>query len=399
MIRIKEFLRRPLLTLRSSFLLAGLLLLAASCQSTKLGPYSRSDIENNVYFTYFKAQKDKKLLGKISASAYNLFRATYPEYLKDIEQNITRKTLLTELPEGLIHGDVHALQMAWRNGDPFLDDWDTVAQGPLWLDLVRLEMSSRILAKEQGLRAYPEAPCLESYKYTFTTGKKLLSAKALRPGKKDEEITHDFSTHPVWKGAAKNDAPSAELESAIDNWILKNPSLPIKTRFPKRKLISGVGSLTKEKVLMLDTNKQLWELKEVDSDPLENFTSSKDKNKGCSRYDALNKSLTEMKTNSPILGCLSWKNRTFTLLRWDASYWSPDDKDFKNTQELVNHTEWMCSELARFHKTSLNEVETRHWILALRGNQTLAVRLKRLGDTVYKNIEDAFRMVLLEHNP
>jgi hypothetical protein len=370
----------------------------ASCQATRLGPFSKSDIENNLYFSFFKAQKDKKVLGKISSSSYNLMRATFPEYLSDISKQIQGQSLLEEMPQGLIHGDFHPLQMAWREGEAQLDDWDTVSHGPLWIDIVRMESAAKLLAKEQGLRAYPESPCLNSYKEGFLTKKKPASSKAIRPGAKDEELHQDFSKHPVWKNAERNSAVPSNLEAALNTWIQQNPELPIKTFHPKRRLVSGVGSLNKEKVLILDTQNQLWELKEVDSQPLSVLGTSKNPLEGCARYEELQKNLAGLSKKSPVVSCWNWEGRTFTLLRWDARYWSPSDKDFKDTDQLVSHVQWMCSEMAQFHRQSLSEIDQRHWILALQSNKNLKLRLQNLSERVFKNIEDGFRMILLENH-
>jgi len=360
----------------------------SSCSTPRVGPYTQKEIQENVYFHYFRKLEDNKLRKKILASSYTLMRSTYPEFLLDVKRIEASSRLLEDLPPALIHGDFHPLQMAWRNGDAVLDDWDTVHEGLPWMDVVRMEASAKLLAGEEGLRAYPDSVCLEAYADYFTTGKPSGKARALRPVDKQEELFEDFSQHPVWKNAASATEIPKDLLEAFHSWISSNPELPVTATDPMKHLVSGVGSLLKQKVLVLDTQKKLWELKEVDASPGE-----------CSNYTKLQDVFTQVgvaQGQNPIQSCWSWQGRVFTLLRWDLRYWSPDAKDFKNTAQLVDHVRWSCEKLAEFHKASLDPVATRNWTLALKSPAPLKTRLRALSQEVFKTYQSGYRMIMLE---
>jgi hypothetical protein len=380
------FLRHRVLT--SLTLMAGLLALS-SCAARKLGPYTQEKIRNNLYFSFYKAQRDRKMLERISTSSFNLLRATYPEFLSDLERHLRKGDLLETLPTGLIHGDFHPQQMAWRNGVALLDDWDTVETGPLWRDIVRMESASQLLAHEEGLRAYPQSPCWDAYIQSFTKQKILSTDYALKPIAKNEEDTPDFSQNPAWKKAQNADKIPPDLLVAVNTWLTEQNDLPIKLSDPKKRLVSGIGSLLKEKIIFLDPKKQLWELKEVetlgDGEP-------------CARYQQFDEVQTKLFSEPAVHGCWSWQGRSFTLLKWSARYWSPNTKDFKTTENLIRHTQWMCSELATFHKASLDDLAIRQWSLALQSETPLKQRISRLSDIIFKNYLDAHRMILLEQS-
>ncbi|MEO5668258.1 MAG: hypothetical protein ABIR96_09385 [Bdellovibrionota bacterium] len=364
-----------------------LVLLIASCATPKIGPYTQAEIQENIYFHFFRKLSNAKLRKKIVASPYTLMRSTYAEFEIQLGQQAPEGGLLYTLPQGLAHGDFHPLQMAWRNGSPVLDDWDTVETKPLWTDLVRMESAARLLASSEGLRAYPESVCIDAYADRFTSGKQSGKAHALRPSAKNEELFEDFSQHPLWKNADSADKIPSDLLVAMKEWIVSRPDLPFKADAPLKHHISGVGSFLKEKILALDADKKLWELKEVDTSP-----------GGCARYEKLMTVFTKLdgsEGENPVRACWSWQGRTFTLLKWDIRYWGPDANDFKSASLLADHVRWMCEKLAEFHQASLSETEIRDWTLALKAVAPLKTRLRELSTEAFKAYQDGYRMILL----
>jgi hypothetical protein len=353
-----------------------------------VGPYTQQEIQENIYFHYFRKLSDNKLRKKIAASSYTLMRSTYPEFKLDLQRISPSSRFLEALPQGLIHGDFHPLQMAWRNGDPVLDDWDTVQKAPLWTDIVRFEVAARLLASEEGLRGYSESTCLESYAARVVSAKSSGAARALRPTPKQEELFQDFSTHPSWAKAESESNIPKDLLADFRAWIDARTDLSIKSTDPMKRLVSGVGSYLKEKILILDAEKRLWELKEVDARPGD-----------CANYESLASLLDKLGAialKNPVRACWNWKGRNFTLLRWDIRYWSPDAKDFKSAVQLTDHVRWMCERLAEFHQAGLSESEIRDWRLALKSPAPLAQRLREISDDAFKSYQSGYRMIMLE---
>jgi len=360
-----------------------------SCSTSTEGPYSAKEIQENIHFHHFRKVSDPKLQKKILDSSYALMRATYPEFLIDVKRLDPGGSLLETLPRGLAHGDFHPLQMSWRNENAALDDWDTVEHKALWHDLVRMESAARLLASEEGLRGYPESVCIDSYAARFVTSKPgKIQGQPLKPSPQKIESFEDFSTHPVWQKADDPSRIPPQLLEDFRAWIMSKPDLPFKSNAPMKRLVSGVGSLMKEKVLVLDARQQLWELKEVDALA-----------GGCARYEALSKTLQTLgssATPNPVHACWSWQERSFTLLRWDARYWGPDTDDFRSAAELGEHVRWMCENLADFHKASLDTRAIREWTLALRSAAPVRTRLREISSGAFKSYQDAYRMILAE---
>jgi hypothetical protein len=376
-------------------LLAPLALLSlVQCSSPRIGPYTQKEVDENIYFHYFRKLEDKKLRAKIAKSPYALMRSTYPEFVIAVGRAPAAKALLAELPRGLIHGDFHPLQMSWRNGEAYLDDWDTVTTGELWQDIVRQDAAAKILASSEGLRGYPDSVCLDAYAKVFVSGKSSGKGQALAPSTKQGESIEDFSKHPVWEKAEDEKEIPKELLAALREWIPSQTNLPIKNTDPMKRLVSGVGSLLKQKILVLDESKRLWEMKEVDA-----------RADGCASYAKLAASFAKLATlslpatpapSNPVHACWQWKDRTFTLLKWDARYWSPDAEDFKSAPALVEHVTWACEKLADFHRTSLDAKQSREWALALKGSAPLKSRLKEITTAVFKSYQDGYRMILAD---
>lgn len=363
-------------------------LLVSSCSTPRVGPYTQQEIQENIYFHYFRKLSDNKLRNKISASSYTLMRSTYPEFLLDLQRINPSSRFLEALPQGLAHGDFHPLQMAWRNGEPVMDDWDTIQRAPLWTDIVRFEVAARLLASEEGLRGYPESACLESYTARVLTGKPSGAARALRPTPKQEELFQDFSEHPTWNKAESESKIPKDLLADFRLWIGTQTGLAITPADPMKRLVSGVGSFLKEKILVLDAQKKLWELKEVDARPGD-----------CANYESLIKveeKLGPQALKNPVQACWNWKGRNFTLLKWDIRYWGPDTKDFKSAVQLSDHVRWMCERLAEFHHASLSESEQRDWRLALKSPAPLRLRLREISDDAFKAYQSGYRMIMLE---
>lgn len=351
-----------------------------ACQSNKNPPNPNP---KNFYAEFLLQQKDAQLLKKISNSPYNLMRATYNEFVKDVNRQQLGFPSLGFASQGLIHGDFHPLQMARRQGKAELDDWDTVSQGPLWQDIVRMESSALLLSKDQGLRAYPDLPCWNAYSSQFVRNIILSPlAKPLEPSQDQKEVYKDFSIHPVWQSAESIHNLQPDLLVAIENWLDNESSLPINNQSPKKRLKSGVGSLLKEKIIFLDAQKQLWELKEVTGEIADS---------GCGRFQLLEQNFKKRPSqNLPIKKCWDWNQRTFVLLKWDQSYWSPKHTDFENTTSLVNHVQWMCSELAQFHKASLSTQQAREWSLSIYKNPVFENRIRKLSHNIATSYLQAF---------
>ncbi len=362
--------------------------LQTSCSTPRVGPYTQQEIQDNIYFHYFRKLSDAKLQKKIATSSYTLMRSTFAEFKLDLQRISASNRFLEALPQGLTHGDFHPLQMAWRNGDPVLDDWDTVQKGPLWIDVVRFEVAARLLAGEEGLRGYPESSCLESYSARLVSGKRSGAARALRPLAKQEELFQDFSQHPIWAKAENESKIPKDLLADFRSWIDAGPDLPIKSTDPMKRLVSGVGSYLKEKILILDAQKKLWELKEVDAGPGD-----------CSSYESLSKlekKLGPQALQEAVRACWTWKGRNFTLLQWDIRYWSPATKDFKSAVQLADHVRWMCERIAEFHEGSLSESEIRDWRMALKSPAPLRQRLREISDAAFTTYQSGYRMIMLE---
>jgi hypothetical protein len=373
-----------------------LILALASCASRSVEPYTRAEIQENIYFHYFRKLDDSRLRQRSTQSSYHLLRSTYPEFLLDLRRLEPGRGLFDTLPQGLMHGDFHMQQMAWRDGQPVLDDWDTVEWGSLWIDLIRLDVSARLTAQEVGLRGYPEDSCIEAYSARFVSDKALNQGRPLPPPEAQDKSVQDFSQHPVWIKAAHEREIPPELLAAFREWLGAHPQLGPRPTDPMKRLVFGVGSYLNEKVIVLDSQKQLWELKEVDTHPMESIGWRPSKN-GCARYEKLAQVSASLPNNSgagSVKACWSWQGRTFTLLKWDLDYWSPSTADFKTLPQLVNHTQWMCERLAEFHKASLDEVSTRHWALALKSRTPLRTRLIELSTEAFKTYQEGYRMIL-----
>lgn len=367
-------------------LMIALGLVTISCATRTKAPYSTDEIRENIYLHYYKKSDGLKTKQRMKDSSYSLLRSTYPEFLIDLEHSANGTPFLNALPHGLSHGDFHPLQVSIRDGISTLDDWDTVQTGPLWRDIVRMESAGRLLAQEEGLRGYPETACIDAYADRVVKGPQKLTP--FRPAGFKEDNYPDFSQSPTWQGAESESAIPKDLLTAFRQWVGQNPQLGLRSDAPLKRLVSGVGSLLKEKIILLDDQKRLWEMKEVDTRPGE-----------CAAYESLAKVFERISASfgpSPIQACWVWNQRLFTLIRWDQRYWNPEKADFKSAAQVADHVRWACDKLAEFHLASLNEGDTRTWQLAWKSSAPLKSRVREISAASFRRYQEGYRLILSE---
>lgn len=371
-------------------LLSGLLLV--SCASQKLGPFNESDINSNIYFQSVEERNNPKLSAKARESAYQLLRATFPAFLKDAKAYSNSNAWLDTLPQGEIFGDIHIQQPTWRDLKIGLDDWDTVSTGPYWLDVLRAEVSALVWTRSLGFRNDYNYPCLDAYTKAFVRNDYVEPQKHfdsfIKPNTEKSQ-----STNSEWTSApAIKDSEKALLAAFLK--YSKEQSLKLSETTPVRSFSSGVGSLQSTKLIFLDSQNTLWELKEVELAPLASFyEKTSDAASGCSRYASLIKG-NDYSASKP-KACFEFEGRLFTLLNWSHSYFSLKDKHIQSYDQLKKHTEWVCSELARFHKRSADKATEKKWSMLLKSPAPLQTTLKRMTREMAAKTDEAYRMLLL----
>ncbi len=387
--------RKPLTNSKSLCLTASWALLAAglltSCSSKPKGPFSEKEMESNLFYQAIATTDNVELRAKAEEDPYQLLRATFPEFLKMAKSTSDSNAWLSTLPGGEIFGDIHVQQPTWRNLKLDLDDWDTIAQGPYWLDLLRAESSALVWTRALGFRNEYDYPCINAYTNVLVRGQKVEDPKVFDSFIK-ANTDKDQSTESSWTKAP----PLKDSEKAIYQSFLKfveGQNLPINTETPVRSFSSGIGSFSKTKLLFLSQDNVLWELKEVDAHPLEAYQTDKQQGSLCSRYDNLLKS--DAYPSSKPKACFEFEGRVFTLLQWTHSYFSLKAKHIQSFDQLHKHTEWVCSSLAEFHLKSMDKSKQRKWSMILKSPAPFQTTHKRMSREVADEIQKAYQMLLL----
>jgi hypothetical protein len=234
-------------------------LILTSC-STRAPLIEREHKEKNSYFTFYNQQIDG-FKRKIETSSFFLLRASLNSFLENISSEKHPQELLNLLPWTVVHGDFHVQQMAWRNGQSALDDFDTIDFGPIWIDLVRLEASAQLVAKSQSFHNFSPGACTKAYAATLLNLSKQKPPQAIGtpyPVDKKPLSNSLFENQDTWKKASTS-VPSIVRQKIQTHASEKWPSQKI---IAIRAMVDGVGSFNLEKYLLLleGPNKiqQLW---------------------------------------------------------------------------------------------------------------------------------------------
>ncbi len=373
----------------------------SSCASKHSSAFSEKEVSQNIYLQELLSKEDSKLLKKASESSFSLMRATFDSYLKELKNYETLNAWLATLPSGIIHGDSHIKQVSWRNLVPSLDDWDTVSEGPYWSDILRAELSAKLMAKSLGFRNEDTYPCLDAYTKAIVRNEYPEIPRSF-----DNHIKansdKDLSTSKDWTGAQNLLASQKPLYEGFLKFA-KDNAFAIDRETPVKSYSSGIGSLTKDKLLFLDAQNSLWELKEVDAQPLGTFRplSTTNPNDLCSRYNFLIKH--DGYEDSKPRACFSFDGKVFTLLKWSHSFYALKSDHVQSFAQLEKYTKWVCSELAKFHMLSMNDstrdsqggAKKRKWSMILKSPAPFQTTIQRMTSEIAKTHEDAYRMLLL----
>ncbi len=372
---------------------AGLLPLIVSCSSRSTGEYSSAEIRDNVVYHSYRKLDNRTLKKGIIANSHALLEQTPYEFRLELNRVEVGLGLFATLPQGLAWGDAHALSVAGAHDSSLsLESWRNTGFGPLWPDLVRLEVSGRLIAQQEGLRGYAEDTCASAYAARRLSNKHEKPSMWLLPsaGKRDGAIV-DFSSHPDWLEAESGDKIPKELALSISRWLAahaKSGPQPGDTL-----------KLRGKSVLILDRNKQLWELRELAEPALAPFSSLDAPASACARYDAWARAMEALAPQgfrNSVETCASEGDRSFVLARVSFRR-EALPSHFATPAQLQSHVRATCEALADFHAVSLNEAALRHWSLALQSEGPLRTRLRELSEEVLKTYQEAYRRILRDN--
>jgi hypothetical protein len=359
------------------------------CASRKAPLFTEEQLGSNAYYAFYKAQ-DPDFQKTMARSPFNLLRANQDPFDARLSKAVAQQPLLSGAPQTIIHGDFHLQQMAWEdNARATLDDFDTPDRAPWWPDVVRMETSALVAAKQVSLKGEVSGACWDAY----LAG---LSGQAADPALAPlspplQPLPPDHLKEATWT-KAKGEVDPATQE-ALRSWLKKLPWPEARKQATDfRRGRSGVGSYGVEKIYVLNGERRLLELKEQSAVPLRtlNFAMEAGKLPACERW------VRGAKAFAPTEDAFCWEhaNQSFALLSWALSYWSPDPEHFHSLRELRSHVGWMCRELSTVHGRGWTEAERRKLALTLRMNAQFRGRVLTLAKAEAAALDEAYRMIL-----
>jgi hypothetical protein len=362
------------------------------CSSTQKAPlFDEEQMSGSAYYGFYKNQ-DPDFQRTMARSPFHLLRANQDPFNARVHQATAKQPLMTDAPQTIVHGDFHLQQMAWEdNARASLDDFDTPDLAPWWIDLVRMEMSSLVAAKQVSLKGEVSGACWDAYVSGLS---KLPADPSLAPLSPPlQPLPADHLQEATWTKAKQS--VSDETQAKIKTWLASLPWSPARKKATEfRAGRSGVGSYGVDKIYILNGERRLLELKEQSAVPLRTLAQAQQAGKlsACARW------IRGAKAFAPSEDAFCWENegRAYALLSWALSYWSPDPENFNNLRELRSHVGWMCRELSTVHARNWSEADRKRLALTLRMNAQFKGRVLALARSEAAALDQAYRMILFK---
>ena len=374
-------------TLQRLFSMA--LIFASACSSLgeKSGPvFKDSELGRNAYYGFY-ATASEGFQRKLRKTPFHLFRGSFEVFLSRLAEPKRPVEILQGIGSTLAFGDFHPQQMTLSGNEARLDDFDTVARGPWWIDLVRMEAGALVVAQMQSLKSYKSGSCIDAYTRALATQKIQGSPIAMDRG--TEKFVEHASDLADWK-EAKGTVPE-DLKEAFKKQIESEGKTHV---LDMRAYQGGVGSFLTTKYLALLANDSILELKVEDEQPLFALgaigASKTPAPPTCARF------VNGAKAYAPKVdwNCWNFGNKSYARIPWSLKYIAPEAADFKSEKLLSDHLAWMCSSLATVHAPHFDGNDLKSLTIALERNPLFRERLRNLAIEESDGVLRAHRMIL-----
>lgn len=305
-----------------------------SCQSST--PFSTDQKHSNLTFQNVKNQAGRE-------SAWHVATRN-PDFLRDRIHNVERMKRSQHAWDRVsVHGNFHPLQVAYTPHAIEITHPYFAQEQPFWIDLIQFEIAAQTLATQRSMKLYRMGQCIESYFHELSGSTQAGFPLSIRSDVVSKNI--DDKQNPFVQNLY-----SIEQESGdpLDNLWSQNPLTQIDTHEMRIKILNPNWSCPNR--------------------------------------------LTHLQRYQPGLQCDSSDPQRFEIDR----RWQPTIFHFLNEQSLEYHSRWMCSRLAKAHKSQWTLSQISGVLATWHDNPIMKSRLIKTSQELADEIFQAYRMKLSE---